>query len=130
MIKTCEDNIVLRVRPPIFGYQSFIPHFPNPFYSTIYTLSESVAYRFAEGSHTMQSQPSYTPTTSEVARFREQQALQEEAAKRSLHGYTIVSSHDMIDSRMEREAGKIVKLFQEGHIIEALAIMESPNWKG
>lgn len=72
-------------------------------------------------------QPRYV---SEVARFREQQALQEEAAKRSLYEYAIVSSHDIIKSRMEREAGKIVKLFQEGHIREALAIMESPNWKG
>jgi len=78
----------------------------------------------------MQPQPSYTPATSEVARFREQQALQEEAAKRSIHGYAIVSSHDIIEARMEREAGKIVKLFQEGYITEALAIMESPNWKG
>ena len=78
----------------------------------------------------MQPQPSYTPTTSEITRFREQQALQEEAAKRSLHGYAVVSSHKMIEARMEREAGKIVKLFQEGHVTEALAIMESPDWKG
>jgi hypothetical protein len=43
-------------------------------------------------------QPRYV---SEVARFREQQALQEEAAKRSLYEYAIVSSHDIIESRME-----------------------------
>ena len=43
------------------------------------------------------------PNKSEIARFREQQALEEEAARLALTGYAITARHDFINTRMQRQ---------------------------
>lgn len=65
---------------------------------------------------------------SEVAYFREQQALQEEAAKRALSGLAIVASHEVITARMERGAERILRLIQAGRHQEAEALLNSDMW--
>jgi hypothetical protein len=65
---------------------------------------------------------------SEVATFREQQALQEQAARRGLYGLAMVASHEAITVRMERGAQRIVRLFEEGKPQEAIALMETRAW--
>jgi hypothetical protein len=65
---------------------------------------------------------------SEVAKFREQQALQEEAARQGLFGLAAVASHEAIILRMERGAQRILKLFEEDKSEEAIALMSRPDW--
>jgi hypothetical protein len=62
---------------------------------------------------------------SEVATFREQQALQEQAAYQGLCGLAAVASHAAITARMQRGAQRIVRLFEEGKPQEAIALMET-----
>jgi len=50
---------------------------------------------------------------SEVARFREEQRLREEAAQRGLTGTAIVAQHEIITAKMEREAAMILKKLAE-----------------
>ena len=54
-----------------------------------------------------------TEHKSEVAAFRERQRLEEEAAQLGLTGYAIVSRHDFITAKMEREAERILKKLAE-----------------
>lgn len=61
---------------------------------------------------------------SEVARFREQQALQEQSAYLGLHGMASVASHDSIIARMEQGAGTLFGLFEAGKDEEAYALWE------
>ncbi len=65
---------------------------------------------------------------SEVAQFRHQQALQEEAAQRGLNGFAIVARHEIITRRMEIGAEWLLKLIEEGRHEEAQAIMDTPGW--
>jgi hypothetical protein len=65
---------------------------------------------------------------SEVAQFREQQALQEEAARQGLYGLAVVASHELITARMEIGAQRILTLFQEGKQEEAVALMSTESW--
>lgn len=65
---------------------------------------------------------------SEVAYFREQQALRDESAERGLSGFAAVASHESITARMERGAERILRLAQEGKHEEALALMNSDAW--
>jgi hypothetical protein len=65
---------------------------------------------------------------SEVARFREQQALEEEAARLALSGYTITARHDFITARMQRGGERILQLIEEGKHEEAHVLMNSENW--
>jgi hypothetical protein len=65
---------------------------------------------------------------SEVANFREQQALQEEAARRALSGLAIVASHEAITARMERGAERILRLIQAGKYQEAEALLNLDMW--
>lgn len=65
---------------------------------------------------------------SEVARFREQQALQEEAARFALTGLAITANHAAITARMEQASDRLVRLFQEGKGEEAIKIMET-TWE-
>ena len=66
--------------------------------------------------------------TSEIARFREQQALEEEAARLALSGYAITSRHDIITARMQRGGERILQLIEQGRHEEALALMNSDHW--
>jgi hypothetical protein len=65
---------------------------------------------------------------SAVARFREQQALEEEAARLALSGYTVTARHDFITARMQRGGERILQLIEEGKHDEAQALMNSANW--
>ena len=65
---------------------------------------------------------------SEVAKFREQQAKQEQAAYQGLYGLAIVASHATITARMEIGAERILKLFQEGKQEEAITLMSTKEW--
>jgi hypothetical protein len=65
---------------------------------------------------------------SEVARFRQQQALEEEAARLALYGYAEVARHDRIIARMERGGQRILRLIEEGKHKEALALMNTEHW--
>lgn len=68
------------------------------------------------------------PSKSEVARFRELQALEEEASKHALYATAMVARHDFIIARMERGAERILRLLQEGKQVEAMALMNTRQW--
>lgn len=68
------------------------------------------------------------PHKSEIARFREQQALEEDAARLASSGYAIISRHDFITARMQRGGERILRLIEQGKHEEALALMNSENW--
>ena len=65
---------------------------------------------------------------SEVARFRRQQALEEEAARLALSGLAITARHDFINARMQRGGERILQLIAEGRHEEAQALMNTDNW--
>jgi plasmid maintenance system killer protein len=65
---------------------------------------------------------------SEVAYFRKQQALCEEAARRGLSGFAITASHESITARMERGAERILRLIDAGRHEEALALLNTDQW--
>jgi hypothetical protein len=65
---------------------------------------------------------------SEVAYFRQQQALREDAAQRSLTGFAITATHESITVRMQRGAERILRLFEVGKHEEALARLSTDDW--
>jgi hypothetical protein len=65
---------------------------------------------------------------SQVRAFREQQALEEQAAHNGLYGVAIVANHASIVAHMERAATHLIQLFDEGKHEEALRLMETPDW--
>jgi len=65
---------------------------------------------------------------SEVARFRQQQALEEEAARLGLYGFAEVAKHERIIARMELGGRRIIRLIEEGKHEEALALMNTEHW--
>lgn len=66
---------------------------------------------------------------SNVAAFREQQALEEEAARQALYGFASIASHQMITARMQRGAERILSLINEGRHDEAQALMNTEYWQ-
>jgi hypothetical protein len=68
------------------------------------------------------------PHKSEIARFREQQALEEAAARLALSGFAITARHDIITARMQRGGERILQLIAQGKHEEAQALMNSNNW--
>ena len=69
-----------------------------------------------------------TAGKSEVARFRQQQALEEEAARLALYGFAEVARHERITARMELGGQHILRLLKEGKHEEALKLMNTENW--
>ena len=69
-----------------------------------------------------------TTHKSEVAHFREQQALQEQASRWGLYGPGIVANHHSITARLQLGAERITRLMQEGKMQEAAHLMEQPDW--
>ena len=65
---------------------------------------------------------------SEIARFREQQALEEEAARRGFSGFATTARHDFIVARMQRGGERILQLIEDGKHEEARVLMNSENW--
>lgn len=66
--------------------------------------------------------------TSEIARFREQQTSEEEAAQLALTGYAITARHDFITARMQRGGERILQLIEQGKHEQALMLMNSDTW--
>ena len=67
-------------------------------------------------------------TGSEVAQFRQQQTMQEEAALLGLNGLASVSRHAFIETRMQQGAASILQLLEEGKDEEAQRLMETRAW--
>ncbi len=67
-------------------------------------------------------------TESVVARFKQEQALQEQAAQRGLYGVALVASHEIITARMERGAERLLQLIEEGRLEEAKALFSTEEW--
>ncbi len=65
---------------------------------------------------------------SEVAHFREQQALEEQASRLGLYGPAIVANHNSITARLQQGAARILNLMHEGKVQEAIQVMDQPNW--
>jgi hypothetical protein len=53
---------------------------------------------------------------SEIADFRKQQAMQEQAAQQGLQGFAVVAPHKAITARMEQDAPYLIQLFKAGKI--------------
>ncbi|HLQ29464.1 MAG TPA: hypothetical protein VK140_09535 [Ktedonobacteraceae bacterium] len=65
---------------------------------------------------------------SEVAYFRQQQALCDEAARLGLSGLAITATHESITARMQRGAERILRLIEEGKHEEAQALLNAEDW--
>jgi hypothetical protein len=65
---------------------------------------------------------------SEIAAFREQLALEEEAARQGLYGLAAVARHEIIIARMEQRGAYLLKLIEAGRHEEVARLMEAPNW--
>jgi hypothetical protein len=65
---------------------------------------------------------------SDIANFREQQALFEQSAVLGLSGYAAVSRHEVIEKRMNQGAPYLLQMIAEGKHEEAFALMESDDW--
>ena len=55
---------------------------------------------------------------SEIAQFRQQQAMQAEAARQGLSGMAAIARHDFIEMRITREAQTLSRLMEEGTVEE------------
>ena len=64
---------------------------------------------------------------SQIAYFRHQQALEEEAARQGLTGLGAVAYHASITARMERGAKRILQLVQDGKQEEAKVLLFSEH---
>ena len=65
---------------------------------------------------------------SEVAYFRQQQALIEESARLAMSGLAITATHESITARMQRSGERVLRLIEEGKHEEALAVLNTDNW--
>jgi hypothetical protein len=65
---------------------------------------------------------------SDIARFRREQALQEQAAHQALYSFASLANHTCITARMERGADRLFTLFAEGKHEEALRLWETTAW--
>ena len=69
-----------------------------------------------------------TTHKSEVTRFRERQALEEQASRWGLYGPAIVANHHGITARLQQGAERITRLMQQGKMQEGAHLMEQPDW--
>lgn len=65
---------------------------------------------------------------SEVAQFRQRQALEEEAMRLGMYGFAEVARHDRIIARMTLGAERVLGLIAEGKHEEAQAMMNQEDW--
>jgi hypothetical protein len=65
---------------------------------------------------------------SEVAYFRQQQALCDEAARLGMSGFAVTATHESITARMQRGAEHILRLIEEGKHEEAQAMLNADDW--
>ena len=69
-----------------------------------------------------------TTNKSEVARFRERQAQEEQASRLGLYGLAIVANHESITARLQQGAERILNLVEQGKMQEAVQLMNRPDW--
>jgi hypothetical protein len=67
-------------------------------------------------------------TESVVAKFKQEQALQEQAAQQGLYGVALVASHETITARMQIGAERLLHLMEEGRYEEAKALFSTEEW--
>src|SRR6266852_4338661 len=65
---------------------------------------------------------------SAIARFREQQALEEESLRLAISGFAITARHDFIVARMQRGGERILQIIAEGKHDEAQVLLNCENW--
>jgi hypothetical protein len=65
---------------------------------------------------------------SDIAHFRQEQALQEQAVQQALYGFASVATHASITARMERGADRLLALFAQGKPEEAIRLWETTTW--
>jgi hypothetical protein len=65
---------------------------------------------------------------SEIATFREQQALLDQAAQHGLSGLANVASHESITARLEIGADRILELIKAGKHKEAIELLSATAW--
>ena len=65
---------------------------------------------------------------SEIARFRQRLAQEEQAAWLALNGYAETARHAFFEKRMELGGERILQLLKEGKEEEAQALMNTENW--
>jgi hypothetical protein len=65
---------------------------------------------------------------SEIARFSQKQALQEQAAQQALHGFASVATHASINARMQRGADYLLTLLEVGKYEKVIQLMETKTW--
>lgn len=62
---------------------------------------------------------------SEIAQFREEQALREQAARLALNGLAVTASHESIIARMDQGGEYLLQLFKQGRDQEAYALWQA-----
>jgi hypothetical protein len=67
---------------------------------------------------------------SDIARFRRQQALEEQSARLALHGPAMTASHDAIIARMQQGAATLLHLFETGRDAEAYVLWNAGILEG
>jgi hypothetical protein len=67
-------------------------------------------------------------TESEIARFRQNQALQEQSAQQALYGLATVANHASINARMQRGADYLLTLLEAGKYEKVIQLMETKTW--
>ena len=65
---------------------------------------------------------------SEVARFRHEQTLQEQAAQQALYGFASVANYASINAHMQRGADYLLTLLELGKYEEVIQLMETKTW--
>ncbi len=65
---------------------------------------------------------------STIAKFRQEQVLQEQAAQQALHGLASVANHTSINARMQRGADYLLTLLEAGKHEEVIQLMETKTW--
>jgi hypothetical protein len=65
---------------------------------------------------------------SEIAAFRERQALEEESMRLGMYGFAMTASHQLITARMQLGAERILCLINEGKHDEAQVLMNMDYW--
>lgn len=65
---------------------------------------------------------------SDIARFRREQALREQAAQQGLYGMAAVAMHASITARVQRGAEYLLTLLEAGRHEEVVSLMETPAW--
>ena len=66
--------------------------------------------------------------SSDIARFRQQHALQEQAMQYLQSGLAITTRHAFITARAQRGAERIIRLLEAGKEEEAIVLMNHPTW--